>query len=85
MIRKKVRARPPCRIRNVELRRHEQERHRADNDAERTVPPATTMTRRRLPIGIQTFRGIREEGCWSPLVLRGHVLAIEGELIAVPG
>ena len=41
-----------------------QEQRAADNSLERALPPETTMTRRRLPIGIQTFREIREEGCY---------------------
>ena len=47
-----------------ELRSHDQEQRTVDNDAERAVPPEATMSRHRLPIGIQTFRRIREEGCY---------------------
>ena len=36
----------------------------ADYGADQTVPPESAMTRRRLPIGIQTFRRIREDGCY---------------------
>ena len=35
-----------------------------DNDANQAVPPEATMTRRKLPIGIQTFHRIREDGCY---------------------
>ena len=48
----------------VELRRHDRKRRWTDNDTESTVPPEATMTRRRLPIGIQTFREIRERDCY---------------------
>ena len=46
------------------LRSHDQEQRATDNSLERAPPPEATMTRRRLPIGIQTFRRIREEGCY---------------------
>ena len=36
----------------------------SDNAASQAAPPEATMTRRRLPIGIQTFREIREDGCY---------------------
>ena len=48
----------------VEFRRHDRKRRWTDNDTESTVPPEATMTRRRLPIGIQTFREIRERDCY---------------------
>ena len=48
----------------VELRRHDRKWRWTDNDTESTVPPEASMTRRKLPIGIQTFRRIREDGCY---------------------
>ena len=48
----------------VELRRHDRKRRWTANDTESTVPPEASMTRRKLPIGIQTFRRIREDDCY---------------------
>ena len=35
------------------------------------------MTKRRLPIGIQTFRQIREEGCYAWFAAAGFDVAVE--------
>ena len=47
-----------------ELHSRDQEQRTADSGTDQAAPPEAAMTRRRLPIGIQTFREIREDGCY---------------------